>query len=131
MTGLWESAEESLDTTTDRVISLLWQARRRFEVAREATNRAAAALHHTAPPSLESASASVSKKMTMTVPFTSSISLLPPTEVLKDYAANIALEMAHASAAVTASQKIDMDTNTTAFMTYFKDASDFESCLVD
>ena len=69
--------------------------------------------------------------MTMTVPSTSSTTLLPPKEVLKDYAANIALEMAHASAAVTASQKIDMDTNTTAFMTYFKDASDFESCLRD
>ena len=66
--------------------------------------------------------------MTTTVPSTS---LLPPTEVLKDHAAQIALEMAHASAAATASQQLDMDTHASASLTYFKDASDFESCLAD
>ena len=60
--------EESVDTTASTKLALLRQARRRFEVAREKSNRAAVALHHTAPPSLESASASASKTMTTTVP---------------------------------------------------------------
>ena len=50
---------------------------------------------------------------------------------MKDHAAQIALEMAHASAAATASQQLDMDTNATTSSTYFKDASDFESRLAD
>ena len=45
--------------------------------------------------------------------------LLIPLEVFKDHAAQIALEMAHASAATTASLQFDMDANESASLTYF------------
>ena len=58
-------------------------------------------------------------------------SLFQVIEVLKDYAARIAFEMAHASVSATASQQLDMDTNASASLTSFKDFSDFEFHLAN